>query len=182
MSRRSRSVAWVPILVLGAFIGSVAFFYTRVAAPKWDLPVGQSIPMFTLANVLKPTEVITDQQLMGQPVILHVWASWCSSCATEAPVLQQIRQRDQTLWFGINFKDNLNNAQQWLETYGDSLGTHLYDPNGVLSYVLGVVGTPETFILDCHGTVVYRHVGALTVELYEQEMQPVLQELASCEA
>jgi cytochrome c biogenesis protein CcmG/thiol:disulfide interchange protein DsbE len=176
-----KSVNWMPILLLGIFIGSIAFFYTRITAPKWDLPVGQSIPMFTLANVLKPNEVITEEALLGQPAILHVWASWCPNCATEVPILQQIRQKHNTVrWFGVNFKDNLLNAQQWLETHGDSLGMHLYDPNGALSYVLGVVGTPETFVLDCRGKVLYRHAGPLTAELYEQDIAPLLSEPMPC--
>ncbi len=183
MSQKPRSLAnaWMPIVLLSIVLGGLAFFYTRLGAPTWALPVGQTIPTFALVNVLKPSEIITDKALLGQPAVLHVWASWCSNCATEVPILQQIRQRDQkNRWFGVNFKDNLLNAQQWLETHGDSLGIHLYDPNGVLSYVLGVIGTPETFVLNCQGKVVYRHAGPLSLELYDSTLQPVLEGLTAC--
>lgn len=170
-----------PIALLSLVLLGIAFFYARLGAPTWTLPVGQVIPNFALVNVLKPTEIITDKALLGRPAVLHVWASWCSHCAAEVPMLQQIRQRDQnTRWFGVNFKDNLFNAQQWLETQGDSLGVHLYDPNGVLSYVLGVIGTPETFVLDCQGKVVYRHAGPLSLDLYETDFRPVLEGLNAC--
>jgi len=38
-------------------------------------------------------------------------------------------------------------------------------------------GTPETFIIDKQGIVRYKHTGQLTVELWEKEIKPLIQQL-----
>ena len=48
------------------------------------------------------------------------------------------------------------------------------DPDGRAGIDLGVSGTPETFVLDRHGKVRYRVVGAITPEVWSETVQPLL--------
>ena len=78
---------------------------------------------------------------------------------------------------GLNYKDNREDALVWLDRLGDPYREIIYDPRGTLGFDLGVYGAPETFIIDAGGVVRYRHVGVINETVWEQALQPVINEL-----
>jgi cytochrome c biogenesis protein CcmG/thiol:disulfide interchange protein DsbE len=42
---------------------------------------------------------------------------------------------------------------------------------------MGVSGAPETFVVDKQGKVRYRHVGAISIEDWEQKIGPLMEKL-----
>ena len=51
------------------------------------------------------------------------------------------------------------------------------DPTGRMGIDFGVTGAPETFVIDGHGRVRYRHVGPITPEVWSGTLQPMLDRL-----
>ncbi len=43
------------------------------------------------------------------------------------------------------------------------------DRDGRIAIDYGVYGAPETFLIDPQGIIVYKHVGALTMEVWTRE-------------
>ena len=59
---------------------------------------------------------------------------------------------------------------------------HLYaqvidDARGKLAINLGVYGTPETFIIDQKGIIRYKHVGAVSPDLWHDQLKPLVLKL-----
>ena len=52
---------------------------------------------------------------------------------------------------------------------------HIVDDKGTLAIDLGVYGAPETFVIDKDGVIQYRHVGAITREVWDRELYPVVE-------
>ncbi|MNW13521.1 Thiol:disulfide interchange protein DsbE [compost metagenome] len=50
----------------------------------------------------------------------------------------------------------------------------LADPDGKLALELGVYGTPETYLFDADGTLLSRHTGELTWEIWQRQFVPLL--------
>ncbi len=50
----------------------------------------------------------------------------------------------------------------------------LADPEGKLALELGVYGTPETYLFAADGTLLARHTGALTNEIWQRQFAPLL--------
>ena len=109
--------------------------------------------------------------MRGKPAILHVWASWCATCAEEQVFLLSLAQSGVRI-YGLNYKDEVNNAQQWLETWGNPYYMSGRDEDGRVAIDLGVYGTPETFLIDAKGVIRYRHVGALNQTVWDRVVQP----------
>lgn len=107
--------------------------------------------------------------LKGQPYLLNVWASWCAPCLQEHPVLVELAKRKTIRIVGINYKDRPEDARAWLARHGNPFAEIVADREGRTAIDFGVYGAPETFFIDADGLVQYRHVGAMTPEVWERE-------------
>lgn len=85
--------AAIPLLLLLALLG---LFWQQLFYSKRDeLPsplVGKPLPQFNLPNMLLPDLTFTNAQLKGKVSLLNVWATWCSACYAEHPMLMKIKK------------------------------------------------------------------------------------------
>ena len=112
--------------------------------------------------------------LLGSPVLVNVWATWCPTCKAEHDELLRIRAQAPVRIIGVNYKDDPVEARRWLAEYGDPYEFNLIDADGALGVELGVYGAPETFLLNAGGEVVFKQVGAINGEVWRREIAPRL--------
>lgn len=156
------------------FIILAILFWRGLELDPHRLPsvkIGQPLPAFTL-NTLND-QLFTPAAMQGRASILNVWASWCMACADEQVVLMQLAKQGVPI-YGLNYKDTPENAKAWLNEWGDPFIQVGEDVDGKVSMDIGVYGSPETFLIDKHGLIQYRHVGALTMPTWEKEFLPRL--------
>lgn len=115
--------------------------------------------------------------LKGEPFVLNVWASWCPSCRAEHPLLSELASAVPL--YGLNYRDKADAARAWLAQAGNPYRTVLADPDGKLAMELGVYGTPETYLFAADGTLLTRHTGLLTREIWQRQFAPLLAEARS---
>ena len=65
---------------------------------------------------------------------------------------------------GLNYKDNKNNAQKFLDELGNPYDIILKDENGTKSIFLGAYGVPETFIIDKELNILRKYIGPINLE------------------
>lgn len=101
----------------------------------------------------------------GKWVLVHFWASWCPSCREEAPDMQRawLRWKDRNVVFlGIDYQDTPEDGKAYIREFGITY------PNGPepesLSVDFGILGVPESFIVDPEGRIVGRFVGPMDGE------------------
>ncbi|QYX57906.1 DsbE family thiol:disulfide interchange protein [Roseovarius sp. SCSIO 43702] len=120
--------------------------------------------------------VLTADDLRGNDLtVVNFWASWCPPCRAEHPTLEALSEEGFRV-AGVNFKDTLDQADQYLEGEGDPFFAHGFDPKGRAALDWGVTAPPETFIVDAEGTVLFRFAGPLVGSDYEQRFRPALEE------
>ncbi len=73
---------------------------------------------------------------------------------------------------GLNWKDDLTLAQQWLTQLGNPYEATAFDAEGRVGIDWGVYGAPETFLVDASGQVIYKYISPLTREVWEREFLP----------
>ncbi len=114
--------------------------------------------------------------LKGTPVVLNFWASWCTTCKDEQPLLEQAwrRYKGRVMFLGLSHLDQDKNARAWLQCYNVTYPNAL-DRGGKVYNVYHVQGVPETFFIDANGNVVDYYVGAFpSAGVLEQYIQKAL--------
>jgi len=120
----------------------------------------------TTVNELPTTDVAGFNALMGElvgtPVVVNVWASWCEPCKTETPLLVRAAQEDPDVQFlGVDVKDSRGGAASFLGSFGVTYPS-LFDPPGAIETELSLLGPPATFFYDANGRQVARSLGLLS--------------------
>lgn len=155
------------------FVILAAFFWRGLSLDPQHLPsaqLGRVLPGFSL-KTLDNQGVFSPDSIRGKPAVLHVWASWCTTCAEEQVFLLSLAQSGVPM-YGLNYKDDPDDARQWLKTWGNPYRISGCDLDGHVAIDLGVYGTPETFLIDAKGVIQYRHVGALNQAVWERVVLP----------
>ena len=146
-----------------------------VPSPLIDKP----LLAFSLPTVHDRDVMLTSTDLQGQVVLLNIWASWCVACRTEHPLLVDLMKQGRVNIYGLNYKDERQNALEWLARLGDPYRASAFDQDGRLGIDLGVYGVPETFVLDRRGIIRYKHIGPITPQILKDKLLPLIHKLES---
>ena len=169
-------------LPLGIFLVLVVFLYLGLYLNPRELEstlLNKPLPVFSLPQVNDPQKTIQHLDLQGKISMLNVWASWCVSCRQEHPLLMELARQKVVALYGLNWKDTLADAQDWLKQRGNPYQASAFDHSGRVGIDYGVTGTPETFLIDKKGLIRYKHVGPLTVDDFEKKIWPLIEKLNS---
>jgi thiol-disulfide isomerase/thioredoxin len=93
---------------------------------------------------------LSSADLEGSPVVLNVWASWCTPCREEAPVFERLwrEYEDEGVRFvGVNTQDTEEGALDFVKDFGMTYPV-VFDREQELVEQLDLVGLPQTFFLD----------------------------------
>lgn len=119
------------------------------------------------------------ENLGQKPMIINFWASWCTPCRNEMPLLQTTYEhyKDQILFLGIQESDTKEAGHAFLDEYGVTY-LNVMDNVGGRSQVgidYALFGLPETFFVRSDGTLLYKHPGEVTPALLKQKIRELLQ-------
>lgn len=162
----------IPI-TLFVLLGLLLAVGLKIADHKTDLPsplIGQKIPEFSLPELGQDDVTITHEDLIGQPFLLNVWASWCPTCRIEHPFIEQLAASGRLRVIGLNYRDQREDALAWLEYFGNPYALNIADVSGRTAIDFGVYAAPESFLVDAGGTILFKQIGALTPEIIDQEI------------
>jgi cytochrome c biogenesis protein CcmG/thiol:disulfide interchange protein DsbE len=167
------------VLPLVALVGLIAIFATSIDRDPGlvrSVLIGKPAPAFTLAA---PDGIATtgfdSAALKGEVTVVNVFASWCIPCRDEHPLLVTLKERSGAKLYGINQKDQPQNAKAFLDELGNPYDAIGADTNGRVSIDWGVYGVPETFVIDATGTITYKHIGPMTLQSLESEVLPAIE-------
>lgn len=168
------------LIPLAVFALLFAFLAAGLKGNPRDIPsplVDRPAPAFRAPTLASAASTLGRDDLRGQVWVLNVWASWCTACRLEHPVLVEFARTNDVPVYGLNYKDQRADALRWLANFGDPYRQSLFDPEGRVGMDFGVYGVPETFVIDRAGVVRFKHTGALTLEVLQQQVLPLVRRL-----
>jgi cytochrome c biogenesis protein CcmG/thiol:disulfide interchange protein DsbE len=168
-------IPFVTLFLLFILLGWELFY----AKPS-ELPsalIGESVPSFDLSNIYPVQARFTNKALTGRVALLNVWATWCSACYMEHKMLMKIKNEYHVPIYSLVYKDDAQKAQDWLEQYGNPYVLIGDDEKGDTAIDFGVYGTPETFVINPQGKIVYRHIGVINQKVWDEELYPLIKKL-----
>ncbi|HZP85529.1 MAG TPA: DsbE family thiol:disulfide interchange protein [Burkholderiales bacterium] len=170
------------LLPLGIFIVLVGFLAVGLRLNPREVPsplIDKPAPPFSLVRLDEPTQTLKVEDMRGKVWLLNVWASWCVACMQEHPVLLEFSKNKSVPLYGLNYKDQRDDALAWLAKHGNPYDLSIVDPDGRVGIDYGVYGVPETFLIDKQGVIRYKYIGPITREALNNTILPLIQRLQS---
>lgn len=134
-------------------------------------PTRYAIDKSHRGTFLPSTSVIDDEgqeatlsDLVGKPVILNLWATWCGPCVEELPTLDRLAATTagtaQVIALSQDIGDDGAGPRRFLEQHGWSTIAAWHDPDNEVGLVYGG-GLPTTILFDAQGREVARVIGPM---------------------
>ena len=177
MKRALFLLALTPLLLLSACSGG------GTSSPNENAFVsGDGVAIYVKPAERKLAPKIEGETLDGKTfsstqkiTVLNVWASWCSPCRAEAPLLEDFAtKRSEIQFVGLLTRDNLTSAASFVKRFNITYPTLIDD-----ALLAGFKGSlvpnaiPTTMIIDAHGKVAVRISGQVTYALLDSMITKV---------
>ncbi len=158
-----KAALWPAVPVIVDNRSEPAFMQLGAAAPSFtlDTPSGASISLETRR---------------GRPVLLYFWASWCSFCRDDMPVLQALYDQNKEAGLEVLAIDVLEQAGQVAE-FGRQLGLRyplLLDTQASVCQMYLVKATPTYIFIDRDGVVRSQLVGRPTDAVFQANLSLII--------
>jgi cytochrome c biogenesis protein CcmG/thiol:disulfide interchange protein DsbE len=137
--------------------------YTPTSNNKKKIPIFEAKDFNS--NVYLNSEKIFDEDIF---YIVNIWASWCVPCRKEHPLLMQLSKSQSVKLIGLNYRDNFNNAKNFISEFGNPYSIILIDKDGTLGIEFGAYGVPETFLIDKNKDIIKKFVGPINQEIVNE--------------
>lgn len=167
-----------PAAVFAVVAGFLAWGLTYDPSEVPSALTDQPVPPFDLPPLDGRADGLADTDLRtGEIGVLNVFASWCVPCRAEHAQLAEIGALEGVSLYGINYKDQPEDALAWLEELGDPYRRIGADRDGRAGIDLGVYGVPETFFVGRDGAIRYKHIGPIMPDDLKKSILPLLERL-----
>ncbi|MGY1608259.1 MULTISPECIES: TlpA family protein disulfide reductase [unclassified Geodermatophilus] len=96
----------------------------------------------------------------GVPTVVNLWASWCTPCREELPLVQDLADTaaGRVAVVGVISKDGVPQADSFATDAGVTFPS-AFDGDGALMDALGLNVLPFTYFVDADGALVHTKVG-----------------------
>lgn len=182
----TKKIMIFPVIIIALLVVTTGCWSTSGSPSKSEsstpvpsvnvIGIGTLAPDFQLQNL--DGEVVRLSTLRGSPVMFNFWATWCSSCAEEMPIIQEIYDE----WSGkglkllaINLAENPGRVERFMENNNYSIPV-LMDTRNALSRQYNILFTPTTFFVDGDGIIQAMKIGPFAskqeIESYLDTIMP----------
>ena len=153
-------IAFIFIFIIGTFYLSL----NKNVEYDTKYLVGKKIAKVELKNFYNNDYFTNEDFNKNDFILINFWASWCSPCILEHPILMHLAEEKKIDILGINFKDKKNNADKFLKDLGNPYDYLAKDELGKQSIIFGIYGIPESILIDSNSIILKKFVGPLNID------------------
>ncbi len=142
------------------FLCAVGISTAAYADTPGEVKIGEYLREATMHGFHKNTKKLSDYR--GKPLLINVWASWCTPCREEMGSLDRLSRRYNGKQFniiGISTDDYTDAAELFVRKSKLSFVNYL-DSKVFLENMLGANNIPTTILVDANGKVLEKVRGA----------------------
>ena len=162
----------IPLIL---FVVIAVFLYFSLSSNSSKLPspfLGKMFPNIEAKDFYSDESILLTNLFSEKMSLVNVWASWCVTCRQEHQMMMKIANNKDLQLIGINYKDTRADGEKYLEVMGNPFDVIVFDPSGKIGLNLGVYATPETFLVNQQGVILYKHIGAIDSKIWEEGFIP----------
>lgn len=164
---------YFPLMLFAALAALlfIALGHEETPVDRW---VGKPLP------ALSATELGAEEASPIAPrrglTLINLFASWCTPCLAEHPVLKQLKEAGGVTLVGIAWNDTDASIRDFLEKHGDPYDRVYIDHKGNAALPLGVRGIPESFLVDGDGRILYHIAGPIDEATLARDILPLVRQ------
>ena len=173
----NKFILFIPIALIIIIVIFLSIFLLQNKNPNRppSALINEDVPIINLTNLFDEDESILTSNLKNKMTLINFFASWCIPCKAEHPIFFEIKKLYPELFIlGINMQDKKNDALKFLNTDGNPYDYVGIDKKGLSGIEFGVVGLPETFLVNNSGKIIYKFLGPVTNKIFINEILPLL--------
>lgn len=146
------------------------------SAPTPNSPVSASSGSALQLSGIDPLtgKTVSLASFAGRPIVLNMWASWCTGCIAEARALGKFeRAHPEAQVVGVDIQDTKSGANDFYHRFGWHHPS-IFDPSGKIAAEFGLQGLPATLFLNRRHHVVARILGETDLAGFNQGLRTAL--------
>ena len=152
-------------MVVAVVVLVAAFYPNQNRSDRGPLEmVGTRLPAVTLP-ALHGAQLDT-VSLIGRPVLVNIWATWCGPCRREMPALTLLSHRMGPGFsvIAIDQGEDARVVNAYVKQFGVDFPVYL-DRDQRMGTMLHLVGLPSSFFIDRNGVVKDAVDGEMTYQM-----------------
>ncbi len=162
---RHKVVSAIVALCVAGSLTAIALVGSAPGTPGQARPATETAAAaFSLPALDQSGQQVSLRAYQGKPLIVNFFASWCSPCQQETPLLAGFyhTEHGKIAIVGLDENDPRANAVSFTHRYGVGYPVG-FDPAAIAASAYGVAALPQTFFLDARHRVVDHIFGAVTL-------------------
>ena len=166
MNNKILKITTITIFIIIFIVFYKALQDTNIYTPKKKS--NNEIPLFS-AQLFNSNKQISSTELfkLDKFYLLNIWSSWCVPCRQEQPFLMNLNFDNKVNIIGMNYKDNLKNAENFLNELGNPYKKIFIDLDGTIAIEWGAYGVPESFLIY-NNEIIKKYIGPLNQQLIDE--------------
>lgn len=191
-NKSSKKLAFLPLAIFAVLCVFLLKGLFSNPNERESALINKPVPEFSLPDLYNESKIHSKQTLIGKPVILNVWGTWCTTCKYELPYLTKLRNEYGVRIVGVYYDQNHAPAfgefadvneirvdvRNMLGQLGNPYEYNILDLDRTLSLNLGISGAPESFVVDANGVIRFHHMGDINERVWRDKIAPIWNEVS----
>ncbi len=161
----------LPFVLILFFLIIFIIFYKGLKNSNIYIPninIEKKIPSLSL-NKFETNEKISQDEVFkfDKFYLINIWASWCIPCRDEHLYLMNLSNNKKVSIIGLNYKDNISGAKNFLNELGNPYSIILEDKDGSTAINLGAYGVPESFLIY-QNQIIKKYIGPIDYKTLDE--------------
>lgn len=162
---------FIPFIIFAIVIVTLYFSLNISNSSKNYVTEVSKLELISLDTENK--ESLSLNRFHGKFYLLHLFASWCSSCKEDTELLNKIKNITNTPIIGVAIRDDIDRARLLKKKYSPYNYTSI-DSDNKLVDLIKTKAVPQTIIINPEGIVVFHYVGTLLQSEVDNKIIPAL--------
>jgi len=101
--------------------------------------------------------------LRGTPMVLNIWAAWCTNCDREMPILSSVQAMagDRLRFFGVHYKAPRDFGLRSAADFGVTFPSVHDEEGDLIALALRATAPPQTLFVTADGRIAGRKIGEI---------------------
>jgi peroxiredoxin len=153
---------WIAVGAVFLAIGGVLGAGLALSGDLAPVSIGSRAPAFRVTD-LATGDTVALADYSGEVVLLNVWATWCGPCEQEMPSMERLHRElgpEGLKVVAVSIDDSdANGVRRWVADRNLTFQV-LWNRSGDIQRTYQTTGVPESFVIDRHGVIVKKVIGA----------------------